>query len=124
MRGLRNALENALAQIGARDAVDLLIRLASITDAVAEAVKALEKAAPELRSKQWEKVLERAKAGSLTEKDVERLRAAARDLARAWEAYPRLLEFLQRPDIDAKDLYFLYKAARDLGLRRRLTSSP
>ncbi|MEM4424286.1 hypothetical protein [Pyrobaculum sp.] len=117
-RELRNALENALAQIGARDAADFLIRLASITDAVAEAVKAIERAAPELeRSKQWEKVLERAKAGSLTEKDVERLRAAARDLARAWEAYPRLLEFLQRPDIDAKDLYFLYKAAKDLGLR-------
>ncbi|MCX8137975.1 hypothetical protein, partial [Pyrobaculum aerophilum] len=118
MKKLRNNLENALAQIGARDAVDLLIRLASITDAVAEAVKALERAALELqRSKQWEKALEKAKTGDLTDKDVEMLRAAVRDLARAWEAYPRLLEFLQRPDIDAKDLYHLYKAARDLGLR-------
>ncbi|MEM4439712.1 MAG: hypothetical protein QW680_13885, partial [Pyrobaculum sp.] len=118
MKKLRNDLENALAQIGARDAVDLLIRLASITDAVAEAVKALERAALELqRSKQWEKALEKAKTGDLTDKDVEMLRAAVRDLARAWEAYPRLLEFLQRPDIDAKDLYHLYKAARDLGLR-------
>ncbi|MGB9706137.1 MAG: hypothetical protein ACPL3C_11855, partial [Pyrobaculum sp.] len=103
--------------VGARDAAGFLIKLASITDAVAEAVKALEKAAPELgRSRQWGRALERARAGVLSDKDVERLRAAVRELARAWEAYPRLLEFLQKPTTEAKDLYYLQKAAGDLGL--------